>query len=280
MIDVKKLITGFLILAIAAGCSGLIFSLVNFSSPATANTAGGITIGADTGAAEDANAFLPTETQVQQVVAALAPELASSTMSVSSTDPTNFTDDVAAQFVNGVIAANPNGPTGTDAYGNPTFSTPDVNALAMSIAGTPTTKNLQIPNWNIEAESIPIATEVTSSTAALTSYSNAVNDIMNAHFNNNAQMQSILGDQSGGTDTSDLAYIEAQTQSALQDVASLKVPTPAVAYQKSLIADLVYEKNLAQLNNVAQTDPVKASLLFQQEDNQFYYAQMNFLVEA
>jgi hypothetical protein len=124
MIDVKKLITGFLILAVAAVCSGLIFSIVNFSSTATTNTANGITIGAGTAAAGDANAFLPTEEQVQETVAALAPELASSTMLVSSTDQTNLTDDLAAEFVNGVVAANPNGATGVDTAGNPTFATP------------------------------------------------------------------------------------------------------------------------------------------------------------
>ena len=110
MIDVKKLITGFLILATAAVCSGLIFSLVNFSSPAAKNTAGGgITIGANTAAADDANAFLPTEEQVQETASALEPDLASSTMFVSSTDPGNLTDNLAAEFVNGVVAANPTG---------------------------------------------------------------------------------------------------------------------------------------------------------------------------
>lgn len=277
MIDVKKLITGFLILAVAAVCSGLIFSLVNFAqSPTTAQQ---VTIGGDA-AANNANAFLPTQNEVQEVAAALAPELSSSTMIVSSTDPNNLTDDVATAFVNGIVAANPNGPTGTDANGNPTLNAPAINALALNIADNTTTKNLSIPNWNIEADSIPVTTEATSSPTALASYGNAVNGIMDAHFNNNTQVQSILNDQSGDTDSNSLAYMEDQAQNALQDISSLKVPAPAVAYQKSLITDLVYEKNLLQLNTIAQTDPVKASLLFQQEDNRFYYAQMNFLTEA
>jgi hypothetical protein len=278
MIDVKKLITGFLILAVAATCSGLIFSLVNFSSPAVAaNTASGITIGADTAAAGDANAFLPTEAQVQEVSDALAPNLASSTMMVSSTDPSNLTDALATNFVNGVVVANPSGPTGTDADGNPTFNPPDVNALAESIADTTSTQNVSIPDWDIEAESIPITVIATSSNAALTTYGNAITSIINSHLNNNSQVQSIVGDQTGGTSASDLTFVESQVQSALQDVASLKVPTPAVAYQKSLLADLVYEKNLIQLNNLAQTDPVEATLVFQQEDEKFYSVQNNFL---
>ena len=276
MIDVKKLITGFLIIAVAAVCSGLIFSLVNLSPRVAANTADGITISGGV-AANNTNAFLPTEAQVEEVAAALAPGLASSTMFVSSTDPSNLTDALATEFVNGVVAANPNGPTGTDASGSPTFASPDVNAIAASIADTTTTQNLQIPDWDVEVKSIPITVIATSSNAALTTYGNAITSIIDSHLNKNSQVQSIVGDQTGNTSASDLAFVESQVQSALQDISSVKVPTPAVAYQKSLLADLVYEKNLIQLNSLTQTDPVKAALVFQQEDEKFYSIQTNFL---
>ena len=211
MIDVKKLITGFLILAVAAVCSGLIFSLVNLSPSVAANTTDGITI-AGGALADNTNAFLPTESQVEEVAAAMAPELASSTMFVSSTDSKNLTDDLAAEFVNGVVTANPNGPTGTDADGNPTFTAPNVSALAASIADTSTTQNLQIPNWDAEAEAIPITVITTSSLTAINTYSDALQGIMNSHINNNSQVQSIMADQSGDTDTSDLTYLESQVQ--------------------------------------------------------------------
>jgi hypothetical protein len=281
MIDVKKLITGFLILATAAVCSGLIFAFTNFTPSTAANTASadGITING-VAPTNSGSAFIPTEAQVQEVAAALAPDLASSTMLVSSTDPNNLTDQLATDFVNGVVAANPNGPTGTDTNGNPTFNPPDVTALAASIADTTSTQDLPIPDWDVEAESVPIAIIATSSGAALMNYGNALNDIMNSHLDTNAQVQSIVGDTSGSADASDLSFVGAQVESALQDASALQVPTPAVAYQKSLITDLVYEKNLIQLNTLAQTDPVKASLLFQQEDNRFYAVQTNFLDQA
>lgn len=279
MIDVKKLITGFLILAIAAGCSGLIFSLVNFSSPATANTAGGITIGANTAAADAANAFLPTEDQVAQTAAALAPELASSTMYVSSTDPSNLTDVLATNFVNGIVAANPTGPTGTDADGNPTFNTPDASAIAANVANNgSSTQALQIPDWDTEVAAIPVTVVATTSATALTNYGDAVNSILNSHLN--AQVQSIASDQADGATASELTYVQSQVQSALQDAASLKTPTPAEAYQKSLLANLVYEKNMLQLYALAQTDPVKASLTFEQEDVKFSAVQQNFANQA
>jgi hypothetical protein len=278
MIDVKKLITGFLILAVAAVCSGLIFSIVNFSSTATTNTANGITIGAGTAAAGDANAFLPTEEQVQETVAALAPELASSTMLVSSTDKTNLTDDLAAEFVNGVVAANPNGATGVDTAGNPTFATPDVNAIAANIADSTNTQVLQIPDWDTEVATIPVTIVATTSATALTNYGDAVNGILNNHLD--AQVQSIAGDQTDSATTGDITYVESQVQNALQDAASLKTPTPAAAYQKSLLANLVYEKNMLQLYSLAQTDPVKASLIFQQEDTKFSAVKQNFLDQA
>jgi len=282
MIDVKKLITGFLILATAAVCSGLIFSLVNITSGTTmaTNTAQQATIGGNAGgaAANSMNAFLPTEAQVQQVAAALAPELASSTMIVTSTDPDNLTNVLATNFVNGVVAANPNGPTGTDANGDPVLASPDVNALAASIADSTTTQNLQIPDWDVEAASIPVTVVATTSAAALTSYGTAITGMLSDHLN--AQVQNIVSDQTGSADASDITYIASQLQGALQDTASLKVPAPAEAYQKSLLTYLVYQKNMTQLYALAQTDPVKAALIFQQEDQRFSSVQQNFLNQA
>ncbi|HUD10855.1 MAG TPA: hypothetical protein VMS08_00470, partial [Candidatus Saccharimonadia bacterium] len=151
---------------------------------------------------------------------------------------------------------------------------PDVNAIAADIAASTT---VQIPNWDIEAAAIPV-TVVTSSPAALTNYGNAVNDILNNHIN--TQVQSIASDQTDTATAGDLAYVASQMQSALQDTASLKTPAPAVAYQKSLLASLVYEKNMLQLYTLAQTDPVKASLIFEQEDQKFSAVQQNFLNQA
>ena len=277
MIDVKKLITGFLILATAAVCSGLIFSLTNITSGmAEANSAQQIAIngGAAITGAVGTNAFIPTQAQVEQVAAAYAPELTSSTMFVSSTNPNNLTDDVAAEFVNGVVAANPNGPTGTDANGNPTFNSPDVNAIATNIGDATSTENLQVPDWDVEVASIPLTVVATSSAKAMVSYANNLNDILANKFET-SQAENILSETDSAS-SNDLVSIELDTQGALQDIASLKVPFPAKAYQESLLAELVYEKNMIQLYNLSQTDPVKASIYFQQEDQKFDAVQQNF----
>lgn len=279
MIDVKKLITGFLVLAVAAACSGLIFSLVDTSSPVAVSATNGITINsAPSAALDNTNAFLPTESQVQEATALLAPELASSTMFVTTTDPSNLTDELATNFVNGVVAANPSGPNGTDADGNPTFTDPDVNAIAQTVAANNTVKNLQIPDWDVEVASIPLAVVPTSSAEALTNYGAAVNGIFSDHLN--AQVQSIASDQTDVASADDINYVESQIQGALQDTASLKTPAPAAAYQKSLVANLVYEKNMLQLYTLAQTDPVKASIIFQAEDQKFSAVEANFTNQA
>jgi hypothetical protein len=69
-------------------------------------------------------------------------------------------------------------------------------------------------------------------------------------------------------------------QGTLQDTASLKTPSAAEAYQKSLLTYLVYQKNMLQLYTLAQTDPVKASLVFQQEDQKFSLAKQSLLNQA
>jgi len=278
MIDVKKLITGFLILACAAIGSGLILSFVDssFSTPKTP-TAASITIGGSDAALATNNAFLPTQDQVNQIIAAVAPDLASSSMLVSSTDPNNLTEVLAANFVNGMVAANPNGPTTNSSNGNPVYSTPDISAIAADVANTTTTKNLKIPDWDVEANSIPV-TVVSSNSEKLTSYGTAVNDILSKHLNE--QVQSIVSGQTDSASANDLAYTQTQVQNALKDTASLKVPTPAAAYQKSLLTELVYQKNLLKLYDLAQTDPVKASVLFQEEDQKFAAVHQNLLDQA
>jgi hypothetical protein len=279
MIDVKKLITGFLIVATAAVCSGLIFSFVNITpSVAGTTTTPQITIQGGNGTlADNTNAFLPTESDVDQVAAALAPDLASSNMFVSSTDPGNLTDALATEFVNGVVAANPNGPTTDSPDGNPVISTPNINALAASVASASTTQTIQIPDWDAEAESIPVSV-IPSNSAALTSYGDAMNDVLNNHLN--SQVQGILNDQTDSASASDISYLESQMQEAVQDASSLKTPVAAKAYQESLLTDLVYQKNMLQLYTLAQTDPVKASLIFQQEDEKFSTVQENLLNQA
>ena len=283
MIDVKKLITGFLILATAAVSSGLILSFINSSTvnnSALNNPAGNtpqVAIGSNSAPAIGTNAFTPTADQLNQVVAAVAPELASSTMMQTSTNPSNLTDVLATNFVNGVVAANPNGPTANSAGGSPIIASPDVNAVALNVADASITKNLKIPNWDIEARSIPIVV-VSSSPAALTSYGNAMNDVLNNHFT--TQVQTILNNQTSLADASDVSYLTSQIQNALKDVASLKTPAPVVAYQKSFLTQLVYEKNMLQLYTLAQSDPVKASLIFEQESQKFDVVNQTLLNQA
>ena len=61
-----------------------------------------------------------------------------------------MTDGLATNFVNGVVAANPNGPTGTGTNGNPTFNAPDVNAIAANIGDATTTQSTPISDWDFK----------------------------------------------------------------------------------------------------------------------------------
>ncbi len=272
MIDVKKLITGFLILATAAVSSGVILSLIS-NNPVVAKTPTGPTITGNT--ASGTEAFLPNEPLQNAFTPA---EVASSTMLQSSTNPNNLTDVMATEFVNAVATANPNGPTGVDANGNPIISSPDVNSIASLVANATTTQNLQIPNWDIEAASIPVTTMIASGSAPIAQYGAAVKDILNNHIN--TQVQNILNSGATGATASDLAYVGSQIQGALQDIAALKTPAATLGFQKGLIKVLVYEKNMLQLMNVAQTDPVRASLVFQGESTKFDAAQQNLVNQA
>ena len=105
MLDVKKLIAGFLILAIGATASVLIFS-----SLANQKTESNIAENTNPSPVGN-NAFL-----AQQTGANLTPEI--------TNDPNNLTGALTDTMLNGIMNANPQGPT-TDANGNQVMSQPN-----------------------------------------------------------------------------------------------------------------------------------------------------------
>jgi PKD domain len=273
MIDVKKLIVGFLILALATGASALVISNIGGSSSPAAASNSGVTIADATPTSTPSigsNAFIAQPSADDQVVDDLADATAPVVTGTSSDDdPNNLTDLFADSYMGGVIGANPNGPT-DDANGDPTLTPPDPYGIANVVAEASATQELQVPNWDTEAASQPILTLATSSPEAVTQYGEALSDAMGNHLN--AQVDAIL-DNADTADVGELNYVQSQIQQALGDTLALQTPAPLVNLQKSMVKVLVYDKNSLGLLTLAQTDPVKASLIFQDEDSNYQSAE-------
>jgi hypothetical protein len=68
-----------------------------------------------------------------------------------------------------------------------------------------------------------------------------------------------------GADPSNVGYVQSSVTHALDATAALQTPANLADFQKSLVRFLVYEKNALSLAENANTDPVKTSLIFQNE---------------
>jgi hypothetical protein len=237
MIDVKKLITGFLILAVAIGTSALLVSFVTGSSSnANANDQTAMALGTEQPSSTPVgdNAFLaqnaPSDDQGSPTIVTPNPDDAITTSSDPDEDPNNLTDLFADSYLGGIIGANPSGP-GVDANGNPAFTPPDPYGIANVVAEASATQELQIPNWDTEAASQPILIATSSNPASITAYDEALNDVTNNHFN--SQVQAILNDPDTA-DMDDLSYIGTQMQEALGDTLALETPPSLVHFKKTL----------------------------------------------
>jgi hypothetical protein len=263
MPDLKKLITGFLIIAAAASSSALVLSNLGGSAVVSSNTAA-----TDTLSFADQNAFVPTQDDVINAVVN-----SDATVAAALNDPNNLTTNFTNAFLNGVADANPTG-LNPDANGNENIASPDPATVSKYLSQAPALKNLKLPNWDsdVAAQKIKVATSVSAG-----QYSDALNGVFDKDLVQSG-IQDLVGQK--GLDPSNFAAIESPLQGAVSDAASTPTPAKLVTFQKSLVAMLVYERNMAALADEAKTDPVKASLVFQNEENAYDKVLSNFATQS
>ena len=277
MVDTKKLLVGFLILAAAAGSSAFIISATTGGSsvPLAVNDAATANSGSATTAPLGGNAFVAS--QAAPIVddgsadALTDPTLTSAT-GTQAVDPNNLTAVLAGSFLNNLVSVNPDG-IQTTADGNMALTPPDNDEVIAQLTKSDAFKNLNVPNWDIEAAGIPIMVTASSSSGDLASYSSAVQNAFNKYF----VQTNLQGTMGQNADLSTAGYVHDQVQSALQNIGELKVPAPAANLQRSLVKLLVYEKNLAGLaQNLSGNDPLRATLVLQAQSPKYSAALMDF----
>jgi hypothetical protein len=262
MIDVKKLITGFLILATAAVCSGLLISFVSNSSKSSAAVVPPqATLDQTASSSLGENAFLP-----QEPLAPIAVTTVGSTtiLASSSADPNNLTDVLATAFVNGVDVANPDGPV--DDNGLSVIAHPDEQEIANEVADVPALNNVATPNWDFEAASQPIKTTTSSSPQDVANYTQELSNVVNTNLVA-SNVENII--TATTPDPNQVSFVDTQIQATLSQTLALPTPQPLVAFQKSLVKVLIYEKNELQLVENVGDDPLKASIILQNEKSNY-----------
>jgi len=279
MLDVKKLITGFLILALGASTAAWILSGTPNSLANTAANVQGLTAAQPLGD----NAFIatPTTTVPEDVADLLEGELPSST-ELALNDPNNLTAALGNSMLDGLISANPNG-IQTDSDGNGQINQPDDQAILTELSGSQSAQNIDIPNWdvNVVSEQAKIKTSPTSSAQSVNDYLNAFNDINDKYFVQTGLQQA--ADAASTTDPSNLVVdpsiittANTAIPRALSDTMRLTVPAPFLAFQKSWVKLLIYERNIAELLSKAPTDPARTTLTLTLEENNYTAALGDF----
>ena len=268
MLDVKKLITGFLILAAGASSSALILSNIG-NQPTIAVVAQNQDIQPATTTAPIAtnNAFVPT-----------VDDGTADATDGSSSDPTNLTNGMADAFVASLVSANPNGPQ-QDENGSPQLATPDSQTIADALQGEPAMQNVTMPDWDTEVANLQSQIKTASySTTTVANYITNFNAVVDSQL-----VKTGLGAlaQNSNAMPSNEPSVVARGENAASDMLSsalaFPTPTPLVDFQKSFIKLLVYQKDMAQLVTQKEAqDPEMVAVVMQTKDSDYQAAVQNF----
>lgn len=264
MIDVKKLIAGFLILATGSSFSILIFSYVN-SPRVTAPL--GLAINSNLSPIGK-NAFVsqPSSKTAENI---LTPDV--------TNNPNNLTGNLTGALLNGIVAANPNGPK-TDANGNPIMTPPDQSKIIAELTKSDSIKKFKAPNWDVEAVAQKL-NMVDDSASATIAYAAAFHDIFEKYITK-TNLQSVVNQNAGDVDPDTLAFITFSMTSAFKEALNTPTPSKLVSFQKSFIKILTYGKNTLQATQTVANDPVKLSLILRSQNDKYQAAINQFESEA
>lgn len=281
MLDVKKLITGFLILALGASASAWILSAgtnpfqVSSSGPGT---------GVYSSSTVSGSAFAESNSEPQDIETLLAGGLPSSTEAALS-DPNNLTAAMGDSLLDGLVSANPDG-IQTDDNGDGEVNQPDNQAILTELAGDQAAQNIQSPNWDIEVAEDEASMKISQKPTHndIEGYMSSFNDINQKYFIQTGLVQA--AENASTTDVADLVLDPStimgsapEISGALTAALQMNVPAPFAPFQKSFIKLLVYEKNTALLFNSISTDPARSVLALDVEENSYDAAVDKFNTE-
>jgi hypothetical protein len=270
MIDVKKFISGFLVLALAAIASGFVLSYIGGSSTTAQAPAGPQIIGINaTNSGASPGAFVD-DASSSVSIAALQAELDTSSTDVAANDPNNLTNIFANSLVSGFVAANPDG-IGTDSNGNDQVNLPDANELAQDITSGSALQNFKAPDWGAQIGQQKIEVTDDNSTSTINLYASALGEVYQRYVGS-TDIGSILGDDNPG----DAVIVSNQTGEMAKTLESFHTPSSLAKLHASLVELLLYEKDYADVIQNETNDPIRASLTLQAEQSGYELAINNF----
>ncbi len=249
--SLKKLITGFLVLAALTASSLLIFL---YSSPSSEGAPAREQVAGDAAA-------LPKNAFVEPLPAgATTTSIANSQIINTALPSSNLTEALAANLAQGLVKANPEGPQVVN--GSPSVAAPDLYGVSDAFAKTAAVRLQKIPDWESDAEKIKIIkTEVDNQDNAA-AYLASVNEVTGKL----AARIGITDPASSAIAIDDLEDARLAFDRALRDAQKIPAPASFAALHKSLVKLLAYERNVAALAAEGSDDPVEASIILRAQE--------------
>lgn len=273
MIDTKKLISGFLILASIMSSLAFVFSGTslkpgNRESQVQASDSGNYV--AKQPPAVPANAFvekIPEVTSSVRIASIYAPIIINDYTLPPLKPTSNLTDDLAQYITHELLAANPQGPQ-EDADGNMQIASPNIDDLTAAMAKVPEIKNFKVPDWNDEVAALKFSTVNNPSQADEEKYTESLGAIFNKYYLN-SDLTSIAYQDPTSMDLDELKPAAITSGNALKEVGTVPVPNQFLDFHKSFLATIVYANNSIATGASAADDPLKASLIMQAQRKNF-----------
>ena len=267
-LDIKRFITGFLILAVVAGSVSLIASNLFASRGAPSEQyQQHLKISGQPRPRIDSGA--PSE-PLPQTANSSAPS--GGTIAQGLVSP-NLTDNLAAHLADQLIKTNPDGPQ-QDIDGVTALDSPDIQTVLDQVTLDTLNENVQLPNWEQDAEKEFSNVKVSQkySTEDLANYVKLLNGVMREKL-----MDPGLASLSPDNISSVVfGPTRVALAGAVKELKALAVPAPFEAFHKSLIKVLLYENKVVELGDSMGDDPVKAALVFRSHEESYQAALDNF----
>ncbi|HUZ92584.1 MAG TPA: hypothetical protein VNG29_01125 [Candidatus Paceibacterota bacterium] len=275
MPDFKKLVTVFLILAAMAASSAFALSgIMSNSAPASQNDTARVSAGDGVSApAVSANAFVEPLANVDALSAAPTASAGTANSDLPPLTPTsNLTNDASQILAHELVAANPTGPQDAGDGQNQMLAAPTVASVANNLFKNPSFKNIKIPDWDAEANALPISVIGNSQSSDTAAYAMNMSKVMSVYL--------ASADANNIQSTNDAAPLAGTIGDTVQALESVPVPQPLVAFHKALLKLLTYEKNDLNLLANSNDDPLKNAMIAQAEEAKYNLAIKNLTNEA
>jgi hypothetical protein len=253
--NLKRLITGFLILAAAAGSSAFVFSnLPPSPPPPPQNTLTVLGESAPTAGAgpraESPSAYGPT------LPAPAAP--AANVAASQPVDRSNLTDVFVQNAANQLVDNNPGGPA-TDENGTPLLNLPDEGAMTRmiveAVAKSPVALTKPVPDSLIKIGD-------RQSDDDLASYAKQINDIV-AGTVAGKEFTSVIN---SGPGDGQISSVRSTVRAAMDQLAALTVPRPFADLHRRLLTILADQESILDAISNYRIDPLKAMVAIQSFD--------------